>query len=246
MNQIEIIKQALAETFRFTEQLDGTRVTTQCVYPTNGFVQVVVRGGADTFLVSDEGGALREIENAGATVSKPDKLLGPLVKQYGLAIVDGVIRSPRCDSASLGVAVAVVANASKMVAGWLFEHMKIKPNESFKEVVASFLRHDFHNAVRADVLVGHSNKPHKFDNIISLSGSKRLVIDPVINDRSSINARVVANMDLKAANYSGLEQRIVFDDRDDWKLEDLNLLQVGASVIPYTRAKEVISRLVHA
>jgi len=97
--------------------------------------------------------------------------------------------------------------------------------------------------VRSDTLVGHSNKPHKFDNIIFLSGSRRLVIDPVVNDRSSINARVVANMDLRAAEYEGLEQRIVFDDRQDWKIEDLNLLQVGAPVIKYSRAEEVIKRL---
>lgn len=246
MNKIQAIQNALSGLFVLTERKDGVVVTTQCVYPSNSFAKVFVQGGIDTFVASDEGSALREIESVGGDVPKPDKMLAPIVKRYGLQIAEGVISAPPCDSASLALAIALVANASKSVAEWLFEHTKIRPVENFKFEIASILRRDFHNSVRSDTLVGHSNKPHKFDNIIFLSGSRRLVIDPVINDRSSINARVVANMDLRAAEYSGLEQRIVFDDRQDWKIEDINLLQVGAPVIQYTRAQEVIKRLASA
>jgi len=243
MNKVQAIQKALSDMFVVSERNDGVEVTTQCVYPSNAFARVIVHGGVDTFVVSDEGGALREIESAGGIVVKPDKVLSPIVQRFGLQIANGTISAPPCGFANLGLAIALVANASKSSAEWLFEHTKIRPTENFKFEIAKLLRRDFHQSVRSDTLVGHSNKPHKFDNIIFLSGSRRLVIDPVVNDRSSINARVVANMDLRAAEYEGLEQRIVFDDRQDWKIEDLNLLQVGAPVIKYSRAEEVIKRL---
>src|SRR6476646_7105341 len=69
-------------------------------------------GGVDTFIVTDEGGALREIEAAGATIRHPDRLLRHLVAAHGLAIVDGVIRSPQCHADAIALAVSLVANAS--------------------------------------------------------------------------------------------------------------------------------------
>jgi len=44
---------------------DGVRVTTHCMYPSNGLVQVTVRGGAETIVASDEGGAAGEALGAG-------------------------------------------------------------------------------------------------------------------------------------------------------------------------------------
>lgn len=148
MNQYEIVRAALTDTFRLIQEADGVRLTTQCIYPSNGFVQVVVRGGADTFFVSDEGGALREIEAAGGEVRNPDRLLRHLVAPYNLRITNGVICSTHHDAASIGLAVALVANVSKTAAEWLFSHLKIRPHTNFKAVVADFLRTRYQSAVR--------------------------------------------------------------------------------------------------
>jgi hypothetical protein len=76
-----------------------------------------------------------------------------------------------------------------------------------------------------------------------LKNDIRLVVDPVINEASSINARVIANLDVRQANYKGLVQRIVYDETDRWKAEDLRLLNVGATATPFGVAREVIARL---
>jgi hypothetical protein len=76
-----------------------------------------------------------------------------------------------------------------------------------------------------------------------LDGERKLIIDPVSNDPSSINARVVANLDVKATGNPNIIQRIVYDDEDDWSAVDLNLLQVGATAVPFSRAGEVIERI---
>lgn len=75
---------------------------------------------------------------------------------------------------------------------------------------------------------------------------RKLIVDPVSNDASSINARVVANLDVKANEDPNIIQRIVYDDEDDWSPADLNLLQVGAIAVPFSRSGEVIERLAAA
>ena len=248
MTNIRLVEDALSSLFGVFEVRDGVRVTTHCVYPSNSFVDVMVRGGEHTFYVSDDGAAIREIEAAGAAIEKPDKLIASIVDSWGLHIAKGAISSPYCGKDSLGVAVALVANASRAAAEHLFSHMKIKPDRDFKKLVSAFLRAKYHGSVRSDILVGGSNTPHSFDNIVFLAGNKRLIIDPVLNDMKSINARVVANVDVKAAGLGDIEQRIVYDDQDEWKLETLNLLQVGAPVVPYSKMPQVLQRLelIHA
>jgi hypothetical protein len=70
-----------------------------------------------------------------------------------------------------------------------------------------------------------------------------LIIDAVAHDASSINARVVANLDIKSVGDPLIDQRIVYDDQEEWTPADLNLLQVGAPAIPFSRSEEVIYRL---
>ena len=65
-----------------------------------------------------------------------------------------------------------------------------------------------------------------------------------MHDPSSINARVVANIDVKLAKYEKLDQRIVYDDGENWSADDLSLLQVGNTpVVPFSKAADVIGRL---
>lgn len=234
---------AMTVAFKVLEQPDGVTVTTHCVYPSNTFVKVIVRGGARTFYVSDDGGALREIEAAGAEIAKPDKLLARIVTKYGLSISGGIIRSPQVEADALGPAVALVANASRDAADWLFDHARIKHHRDFKVLLRQFLEKRFVDRVHNEVVVGQSNKPHKFDYMIHLAGGRRIIVDPVVRDTNAINARVVANMDVRAARHENLEQRIVYDDEDDWSAEDLNLLQVGAPVVAFSKAPEVFGRL---
>lgn len=246
MNNVELIQKSLAGLFAVHAEDGYARVITHCLYPTNSFVQVAVRSGLDTFVVSDEGGAIREIESAGAYIENPDKMISQMIHQMGLKVVKGVIRSPECNASQLGFAIASVSNASRSVADWLFSHTRVRPHHNFKEVVANYLKFAFPDNVRAETIVGESNKAHRFDNIIHLSNGRRMVVDAVVPDPSSINARVVANMDVKNAGHPDVEQRIIYDDADDWSPADLNLLQVGATLIRYSQAPNVLKRLAAA
>jgi hypothetical protein len=126
----------------------------------------------------------------------------------------------------------------------MFDHVKIKRTRSFKALLADFLTKRFDKRVAQNKFVmGHSNKRHKFANVIDLGHERKLIVDPVSNDASSINARVVANLDVNATENSNIIQRIVDDEEDDWSPSDQNLLQVGAIAVPFSRSGEVIDRL---
>ena len=223
---------------------DGLRVTTHCMYPSNGLVQVTVRGGVSTIVASDEGGAMGEAMAAGIPVRDYDRQLAHLIKSQGVNLTGGVISSPRMSIEAAPLAILLVANASQEIARYLYEHMKIPRTRDFKEMLATFLKEKFDERVSAATIVGHSQKAHKFSNVISLPNGKRLIVDPVSHEASSINARVVANLDVAAIKNPLIEQRIVYDDEDDsWSAAELNLLQVGALVVPFSRSAEVIGRI---
>ena len=247
MSLLTDVQNALTQISAAHEFGDGILVTTHCLYPSNGFVNVVVRGFGNTFSVSDNGGAIHEIEATGVTDIRPDKTLASLVKAQGLTVQDSTIVSPLVTLNALPIAIALVANASKEMAEWLFDNSKIKRTRDFKAMVKEFLHQTFdRNSFADEFVVGVSNKPHKFENLIVLPNRRKLIVDAVVADASSINARVVANMDVKMAGIPGLEQRIIYDDEEDWKPADLNLLQVGAPVIAFSKSATAIRNLAKA
>jgi len=223
---------------------DGIVATTHCMYPSNSLVRVTVRGSGATIVASDEGGALGEALAGGIEVRNYDRALAHLVREQGLLIRESVIYTPQMSMEATPLAILLVANASQEVARWMFDHGKVKRARDFKQLLADFLSKRFDARVaHGGFFVGHSNKQHRFANIVSLDGERKLIIDPVSNDPSSINARVVANLDVKATGNPNIIQRIVYDDEDDWSAVDLNLLQVGATAVPFSRAGEVIERI---
>jgi hypothetical protein len=237
------VESALRETNSIAANDDGVRVTTQCMYPSNGLVRVTIRGGLETIVASDEGEALGEALAAGIEIADPDRLLRGFVKQQGLMLSKGIIHTPKVPIEAASVAILHVANAAKDAANWLYEHNRIKRTRDFRKLLSAFLADTFSDQVAETRIVGASNKPHKFANVISFANGRKFIVDAVANDASSINSRVVANLDIKSVNDPKIEQRIVYDDAEPWSSADLNLLQVGATIVPFSRATDVIRRI---
>src|ERR1041384_7267726 len=116
MSMLSAVQEALARIVRLEELVDGIYVHTQCMYPSGGFVRVLVRGGQNSFWVSDEGGGFKEIENTGTGAHVSERPIKHLVVPQGLTLHNGVIISPSVDLDALPVAITLVANASKEVA----------------------------------------------------------------------------------------------------------------------------------
>jgi len=213
------------------------------MYPSNGLVQVFVRGGASTVIVSDDGGAMSEALSAGIPNIPADGYLNRFLSSQGLTITDGVISSPRVPVEAAPMAVMLVANAAKEMAQWLYDNAKLKRVRDFRKILSEFLEKTFEDRCEHNAFIAGEFKAHKFANVITFKNETRLIIDPVFNDPSSINSRVVANLDVKAAKNPLIQQRIIYDDEDSWLPSDLNLLSIGATVVPFSKSYEVIERL---
>lgn len=243
MINAEAIDSALSHVFKTTQDRDGACVTTHCIYPSGELVRVKVYGGQESFVVSDEGRGIGDVEATGVQVENPDGAIRSVLLDYGLTSDQGIIRSRQVNLELLPLAIASVANGSRDAAAWLFNRLRLSPKRDFKALLRDMLEIRFPANVHAGRIVGNSNKPHTFESIISVE-SKQIIIDPVIRDAAAINARVVANMDVRSANIPNLIQRIVFDDADDgWGAAELNLLQMGATAVPYSRLHAVLPRL---
>ena len=243
MIDVAQLKEALCRAILVTATEDGARVSTQCLYPSNGTVSVIVRGGENEFVVSDEGGALSEAAASGLIERASDKQVRGLLKPYGLKVKDGCIFSPTVTLEELAAAVILVSNAAKEAADWSVGHLRYQEKRNFKAELTALLERQFQDNLKSAPIIGSSNRPYKFDHVIYLSGERRLVVDPVINDPSSINARVVANLDVRMSGDPSISQLIVYDDLMDWSSADLKVLEVGAPTVAFSQAEATIRQL---
>ena len=222
---------------------DGVRVSTHVLYPSNAAVSVVVRGGKDAFLVSDEGGAVSNLGSSGNLAILSDRMIGTQIRAKGLRVHDGSIMSPMVSLDDVPSAIMIVANASRTIADWGLARFPFVTPRNFREDLLALLGRHFHDNLKNDAgVIGKSNKLHKFGHVIYLQSSHRLLIDPVVNDASSINARLVANLDVRMNEDPQTSQLIVFDDRSKWNSSDLKLLELGAPTLAFSHAEPKISR----
>ena len=235
------VDEALRSIFRVELDGDACRVTTHCLYPSNGLVRVFVRAGINTVVASDEGEALGEASAAGIEIRDAEKLMRGFVRGRGLILRSGVILTDPIPIEGVGVAISHVANTAKEAAHWLYGHGGVR--RDFRKLLSAFLQDSFKEQVAPSHLLGASHKLHKFPNVISFANGRKLIVDAASNDSSSINAKAVANYDVRALNDPSIAQRIVYDEDQGWTAADLAILQMGAKIVPYSRAHEVIARV---
>lgn len=244
MSTLDSISKSLAAFYCAEPARDAVVVNTHCMYPSNTFVRVLVRGTESSCVVSDDWGAVREFADTGAESGRLEKMVASHAKKMGLKSDGGNIHSGAIRASDVAGAVGLVANASKEIARILLNTLRPARPE-FKESLRTMLNDRFNGAVRHNVsFVGHSNKTHVFENVIMLPKA-RLIVDPVIHDHASINSRLVANLDVQRAGLEGVEQRLIYDDSDKWTGEEISLLRMGGPVVSFSNAPQVIGQLLH-
>lgn len=244
MTACELIRNAFRTLADCQPSEDGACVATHCLYPSNSWVRVRVRGRADEFVVSDEGGAVEEVTSIGLAFPEAERRIKRIARKQGLKVSKGRIYSPPVNKEGLHAAIILVANISKEAAHWGVEHMGFPALRNFREELTRLIDRMVGHEIQHDAhLIGASNKEHRFEHVIRLH-ERLILIDPVMNDASSINAKVVAHLDLRQTMRANLDQRLVYDDRATWQAADLNLLKVGATPVPFSQMPDVLPRLV--
>jgi hypothetical protein len=247
MSIADAVEKALSEWPGPMDEDGQVLVPTHCLYPSNGSVTVSVAGGIGSYFVHDAWGALEEVSAAGGTFPASDAahMVRFIVSGYGLTIDDtGLIKAERVQADELLSTVMLIANASKDAAAELLSRFRPRLRRNIKAELASMLEVHFpHHVIKNQIVVGASNKPHRFDNVVRLRGDKQIILDVVTREASSINAALVAHLDVRNAKLPNIEQRIIYDDQEPWQAADLNLLKIGAPPVPFSRAPEVLERL---
>lgn len=245
MSVIDLANQSLAQIQSCTPLDNGVAVRTHCLYPSNAAVIVFIRGDRGRYVVMDDGRAFSEAEAAGAHFSKSIKRYQRFASRQGLQFKDGIVKTPEIGAEMIPTAILLVANASKELAEELFGTWRPSSKKDFKEAVRALVRRELiHLRVKEEKIPGTSNKSHHFDNVVHLAGDRRVIIDPVLRDANSINSRVVAHIDLRAAQHRNLDQRIVYDDSDRWTSDDLSLLQVSnVPIVPFSKVSMLVEGL---
>jgi len=237
MTLLETVGQSLVDVFKCHAIENGVLVNTQCLYPSNALVKVIVYGAGTEFFVTDAGGWRKELEDAGAYEKLRDKHVQSAASKQGLHLDhSGSIRSPLIGVSDIPAAIAVVANISKEITHSIYSSWKF-PRKKFKEMVRDIVKQQF---IESDVsekkISGASNKVHTFENVISLHSGIQIIIDPVVRDAASINSRIVANMDVHSKAYDHIKQAIIYDDEERWSTDELNLLGLpSVPVLAFSR-----------
>lgn len=224
-------------------------IPTTLVYPSRSAVMIYAEGGSEHFSLSDGGGAIAHLHEAGAF-----KLNGVEILKKHFRNSDWAVNN----------------------SGWIYTHKPITKKEFLSEmfelasvsVTASQLllkktRHHFSNfklhleeelnflfknskrknsLEKKGKILGASNKNHTFD-FVAKTSNLTIAIDGINPDTYDINHTFVSHLDIKNSNNLNLQQMIIYDESENWRSSDLALLSMSVPPLPYRVAKEQLRQL---
>ena len=245
MTSVDAVREALADWTEPRPHGEWVVVPTTCAYPSNRTVNVYLLGGSETVRAFDGGGAFDELDGCGEYGFNAFKVLKGFAKDKGISVDDrGWLMSEPVPYADLAGIVPHMANLSVSASSFLISRRHKKKLVDLREEVNKVLVSRFdRNVHRHGHLTGDSTKVHKFDFIVDTEEENRLAIDAALPDPSSVNAVVVRHLDVRAAKPPKVSQLIVYDDRDNWKSEDLAILRTGGRTFAFTHLPDALTRL---
>ncbi len=246
MTDLHAISEAIQEWAKPQEEGGFIVVPTFALYPSNAGVQVFIDGDRNSFSVSDGGGAIETLLKAGDFREDARPGMKAFVRRWGLSVDRaGWIYASNVAADEVTSIVPVVADCSKQAAEFLLRRQRPTVAEDFRPELDRLIKERFHSTYQPDgAWVGASNKSHRFDYVIRLGNERVGLVDAVRPDTNSINSAIVAHIDVAMAANENVQQRIVYDDRLEWKAADLVLLRVArAQAVAFSNIQSALDRL---
>lgn len=246
---VTMIEQIRNQLSRWPEPVltdSGVVVPTMCLFPSGSFARVIVARKSDAFVVHDGGQGIDEFSNIGGENHRAIQLLRSHFRERGIKVSPrGELTSPDVRLEELSPTIALIANASTEAAMVLSSRWKPSIRRDFKKMLKSILEIEFaaSHPKQSFRVVGSSQKQHVFDFALDDSKGGLILVDAVHNDANAISSAVLRNLDVRSINSGEVEQRIIYDDAEEWRAEDLNLLSLGARAVPFSKMPMVLNRL---
>src|ERR1700754_2313320 len=142
---------------------DGALVDTTCLFPSGKVVQVLVKSNtSNSFLVTDCGSAVGELELSGLEIETPDKILRQFARKYGVKAEGGALFENGVSHEDLPSAIRQVANACQEAVARELATYKFHPHRQLKELFAQFIERSYGKSFTSRVVQG-KNRSHLFD-----------------------------------------------------------------------------------
>lgn len=228
-----------------TKTEHGALVHTHCLMPSGSTVNVLVQPAIRGIVVSDNGAAHKEAISHGVFLSDHERSVQSRLAAKGLTLKKSQIFSPEVGLDEAPLAVIVVANAAREIAEMLLDAPKPSRRTPVSSIISTILRTKYaaHVPGKELIIAGKSKKKYSFENVL-VYPAKKVLFDSVSNSPVSINARTLANVDIRKLNDYSVVQTIVFDDNENWTTEQLDILSFGATPIALSDAEKAIRRIV--
>jgi hypothetical protein len=212
---LEIIAHGISEWRRMATNSEGVLVSTDCLYYDRSNVAVTVVGlkNGESVVVHDGRGAEDRLAASGRHVASVDRILSRVARRYGLVAQNCKISSLPAPASDIGMLVPLVANASQEGALALLKESTRGFKRDLPSEVIKLLERRYPDAsiVSDDHIEGASRRSYRFDVSLTDLAERQLLVDVVSPDANSINAAVVANIDVARRTDRRFVQAIVYD-----------------------------------
>lgn len=235
----------LADMTNLRRTENGALIRTSCILPSGSLLNVSVQPAIDGWIVCDEGAVVADAMSHGFDVDFSLRGLTNKLSREGLKVERGRVYSGRVSSGDLPFMVAYLATAAIEASRWLVNNASKHSKRDVSDMLNDLVNRRYSEIRLHDPLevFGNSSKRYEFDNVLLLSGRRKLILDPGTRYDGSIKSRLVANLDVSQAGHENLIQRIIYDDGEGWEQQELALLNVGAPTIKMSRVEEVVDAM---
>ncbi len=237
--QVELASRALVSAIKSNL---GIEVTTPVIYPNGDCVTVVVEQADGGATVHDASFGSMYLATEGIHFGRSVAArLAPLVVRYGCELKQGRVTKKVTDG-DIAIAVALVANASRLIADQAMEIRRQSDNE-FRHAVTAILKEIVGERLRENEQIrGSSGRLYRVGNVILDAGqTKPIAFVSSVSSRGTVPNCFSEMYDLSKA-FSGVANESVYADHGDLRQEDKAFLSQVSRVIAFSQTATEFAR----
>jgi transposase-like protein len=229
VSTLEIIRASLADWLSPVTDGAGLVLPIPSAFPSGAMLYLRISVEKNTIVVSDNGATVEELSRACDVSDSAIHQLSRLAKSFGLVSDSrGWLSTKPAPQSHLELQVTLVAEATKSILERLQKLIHAEAKQDYRPALLKDLQLQFGERLSQRVRMPGLERSHMFDAVVQLRKDRQLVLDFVQPDANSINAAVVAHLDLKSLQNKEIMQAIVYNSNDNWPSHDLAILQFGA------------------
>lgn len=222
---------------------NGWLVDTTCLFPSGKVIQVLIEGTDAEAVVSDAGMTLDELAVSGIVPDDGTAALARYARQMGVQARNGQIFESRVSVEDVPAVIRLVAAAAQDAARNLMHNLRPRPSRHIRDMLEGFIQTKYDSLFEKAVLEG-KNKSHQFD-YVHVSKANIIAINPVTRDASSRDSRIVSCLDVKSKMGKKFQPVLVYDESEDWSGDEIGMLQLAASAVPFGSIEIALPDLLH-